>query len=293
MHTQTDCSNNQAEYVALIIGLEILLDMRVTTVQISGDSQLVIKQLNGEFKCNAPGLEMYFSIASYLLTKFDDVTIIHVPRIDNGSANVMAQLASGLKVHDGINEQWVKVSKQLTLIGDRYGQLEMVNPVDTIQDGWRTPIIQYLQNPQLRVDAKMKLQAIKYFLLDGDLFKRTPEGLTLRCLGQQEAMHVMAEVHEGVCGAHQAGRSFRVAMQSSVLVTEYNEAMAIELEDLDDHRLDALDKLHAQKLKKSHLTLHRHRVLLKKIERQALFLSCLVLIEKFLQKEIDSFFGNQ
>ncbi|KAK2982151.1 hypothetical protein RJ640_028722 [Escallonia rubra] len=131
---EKDCSNNQAEYEALIIGLEILLDMRVTTVQISGDSQLVIKQLNGEFKCNAPGLEMYFSIASYLLAKFDDKTITHIPRIDNGSANVMAQLASGLKVPDGINEQWEKVSKQFPLIDDRYGQLEMVNPIDTIQD---------------------------------------------------------------------------------------------------------------------------------------------------------------
>ncbi|KAK2976012.1 hypothetical protein RJ640_000171, partial [Escallonia rubra] len=98
-------TNQGADYEALIIGLEILLDMHVTTVKISRDSQLVIKQLNGEFKCNAPGLEMYFSNASYLLTKFDDVTITHVPRIDNGSANVMAQLASGLIVPDGINEQ--------------------------------------------------------------------------------------------------------------------------------------------------------------------------------------------
>ncbi|KAK2988864.1 hypothetical protein RJ640_005817 [Escallonia rubra] len=106
---EKDCSNNQAEYDALIIGIEILLDMHVTTIQIFEYSQLVIKQVNGEFKCSAPGLEMYFSIASYLLTQFDNVTITHVPRIDNRSANLMAQLASGLKVPYGVNEQWVKV----------------------------------------------------------------------------------------------------------------------------------------------------------------------------------------
>ncbi|KAK2966247.1 hypothetical protein RJ640_008230 [Escallonia rubra] len=111
----------------------------------------VVKQVNGEFKCSARGLEMYFSIASYLLTKFDDVTITHVPRLDNGSANVMAQLASGIRVSDGVDEQWMKVSKHLPLIGDRYGQLEIVNPVDTAQDDWRTPIIQFLQNPQLKI----------------------------------------------------------------------------------------------------------------------------------------------
>ncbi|KAK2991200.1 hypothetical protein RJ640_027172 [Escallonia rubra] len=44
-------------------------------------------------------------------------------------------------------------------------------------------------------------------------------------------------------------RSFQVAMQNNIPVIEYNEAMAIELEDLDDHRLDAMNRLHAQKLK--------------------------------------------
>ncbi|KAK2982595.1 hypothetical protein RJ640_002084 [Escallonia rubra] len=203
------CSNNQAEYEALIIGLEILLDMHITTVQISGDSQLVIKQLNIKFKCNAPGLEMYFSIATYLLAKFDDVTITHISRINNSSANMMAQLASGLKVPEGVDGQWVKVSRCLPMSNDRYKDLEMVNPIDTVQNDWRTPIFQYLQNPESRVDAKVKLQATKYFLLDNNLFKRTPEGLALRCLGQQEAMQVMAEVHEGICDAHQAGIKMR------------------------------------------------------------------------------------
>ncbi|KAK2989239.1 hypothetical protein RJ640_013187 [Escallonia rubra] len=100
---EKDCSNNQAEYEALIIGLEILLDMHITTVQISGDSQLVITQLNREFKCNASGLEMYFSIATYLFARFDDVTITHIPRINNSSANMMAQLASGLKVPERVD----------------------------------------------------------------------------------------------------------------------------------------------------------------------------------------------
>ncbi|KAK2991165.1 hypothetical protein RJ640_015470 [Escallonia rubra] len=131
---EKDCSNNQAEYEALIIGLEILLDMHITTVQISGDSQLVIKQLNIEFKCNAPGLEMYFSIATYLLAKFDDVTTTHIPRINNSSANVMAQLASGLKVLEGVDGQWVKVSRCLPMINDRYKDLEMVNPIDAAQN---------------------------------------------------------------------------------------------------------------------------------------------------------------
>ncbi|KAK2972389.1 hypothetical protein RJ640_022107 [Escallonia rubra] len=163
--------------------------MHITTVQISGDSQLVVKQLNREFKCNAPGLEMYFSIATYLLARFDDVTITHVPQINNTSANVMAQLASGLKVPEEVDGQWVKVSRCLPVINDRSS----------------TGI--------------------------------TPYALTYG--------------HDPVLPMEITVRSFRVAMQNSLPVAEYNEAMAIELEDLDDHQLDALDRLHAQKLRVS------------------------------------------
>ncbi|XP_015960134.1 uncharacterized protein LOC107484040 [Arachis duranensis] len=46
------CSNNVAEYEALILGLEILISKGVLEVQILGNSQLVLKQLSNEFKCN-------------------------------------------------------------------------------------------------------------------------------------------------------------------------------------------------------------------------------------------------
>ncbi|XP_075479465.1 uncharacterized protein LOC142520354 [Primulina tabacum] len=45
------CTNNQAEYEALVIGLEILKDLGGKELLISGDSQLVLKQISGEFKC--------------------------------------------------------------------------------------------------------------------------------------------------------------------------------------------------------------------------------------------------
>lgn len=45
------CTNNQAEYKALIVGLELMIDMGVNNVIIRGDSQLVIHQLIGDFKC--------------------------------------------------------------------------------------------------------------------------------------------------------------------------------------------------------------------------------------------------
>ncbi|XP_059658518.1 uncharacterized protein LOC132304825 [Cornus florida] len=45
------CTNNQVEYEALIIGLEILLELKVDKVQIIGDSNLILSQLSEEYRC--------------------------------------------------------------------------------------------------------------------------------------------------------------------------------------------------------------------------------------------------
>nr|WMB96900.1 reverse transcriptase [Solanum melongena]WMB97090.1 reverse transcriptase [Solanum aethiopicum] len=63
-----ECTNNQAEYEALIIGLEILIiDLRASTIQIIGDSLLVLKQISGEYKCSSKALLPYFAMAVQLL----------------------------------------------------------------------------------------------------------------------------------------------------------------------------------------------------------------------------------
>ncbi|KAI5338116.1 hypothetical protein L3X38_017387 [Prunus dulcis] len=50
------CTNNRAEYEALIIGLEMLVELGVQSVEILGDSMLVLKQIAGEYKCLNPSL---------------------------------------------------------------------------------------------------------------------------------------------------------------------------------------------------------------------------------------------
>ena len=76
-------TNNKAEYEALAIGLEILLELEVKDVRVIGDSQLVLRQLIGEYKCNNLLLAPYFTVAIQLLDSFDNVEFEHVPRESN------------------------------------------------------------------------------------------------------------------------------------------------------------------------------------------------------------------
>ncbi|KAM1933192.1 hypothetical protein ACFX15_017531 [Malus domestica] len=73
-------TNNRAEYETLIIGLEILMDLGVMEVEVFGDSELVINQLNGEFKCRHITMAGYYLAATQLLSYWDsDISVSHVP----------------------------------------------------------------------------------------------------------------------------------------------------------------------------------------------------------------------
>ncbi|XP_050136149.1 uncharacterized protein LOC126611866 [Malus sylvestris] len=61
-----DYTNNQAEYEALVIGLSVHHDLRAARALVFGDSELVINQLNGTFRCMSCILAPYHMVASYL-----------------------------------------------------------------------------------------------------------------------------------------------------------------------------------------------------------------------------------
>ena len=73
--TLYECSNNEAEYEALIMGLELLIARGAKNVKIIGDSQLVIKQMRQEYHCISENLFKYFTIATRLLCEFDNVSL--------------------------------------------------------------------------------------------------------------------------------------------------------------------------------------------------------------------------
>jgi hypothetical protein len=74
---------------------------------------------------------------------------------------------------------------------------------DTIWTDWRLPLLECLRNPRKTTDKKVKRQVLKYTSLDGDLYRRTIDGILLKCLGEEHAKVAARKVHDEVCRAHQ------------------------------------------------------------------------------------------
>ncbi|XP_058740980.1 uncharacterized protein LOC131613318 [Vicia villosa] len=108
-----DYSNSEAKYEALIIGLQIMLDVDIKDVDIRGDSELVVKQVTKEDKCVKGNLVRYIAKALSLVSKFDNTTIRHVKCVDNTEANDLAQLASGYNILKDQLEEFIQVKEKL------------------------------------------------------------------------------------------------------------------------------------------------------------------------------------
>jgi len=88
-------TNNEAEYNGLIDGLEFLTTQyenpsEIESVKIEGDSQLVVKQVRGEWKVKAENLKPLHQRAQDLFKKLNNVEISHIPRKLNTAADELS-----------------------------------------------------------------------------------------------------------------------------------------------------------------------------------------------------------
>lgn len=208
-----ECSNNEAEYESLIFGLLLALFMDIRNLHAYGDSQLIVRQVNGVYEVHKPELVPYWEATHKLIEKFEHIQIEHVPRSQNASADALAKLAAALALPDGethikVEERWL-LPAVLELIPENYD----VNTVMTTEadDDWRKPFLDYFKHGSLPSDLVTRRQLQRrlpsYIFKAGVLYRRSyGHELPLRCLSRSEADKALEEVHSGVCGGHQSGR---------------------------------------------------------------------------------------
>ena len=87
-------TNNDAEYKAVIAGLELALEIGVSSLCLHGDSQLIVNQVLGEFQTRGERLTAYLKKTKLLLNQLDHYLIKHIPREENQDADELAKQAS-------------------------------------------------------------------------------------------------------------------------------------------------------------------------------------------------------
>jgi ribonuclease HI len=89
--------NNVAEYVALLEALQCALELSAGTLHVFSDSEVVVKQMRGEYICRNPRLYSLHWICRKLACSLD-FSISHIPRENNVEANRLASYAVRARV---------------------------------------------------------------------------------------------------------------------------------------------------------------------------------------------------
>jgi hypothetical protein len=138
---------------------------------------------------------------------FDKVVVTKVPKEANTRVDELSKLASR-------TDQEIKASHQEVIILSKPSISSKSDIMEfdaaLAEPEWATDIVQYLKNGLLPKDKakawKIMVQATRYSLLGGILYKRGYSEPLLKCLPKGEAEYVMKEIHEGVCGNDSGGR---------------------------------------------------------------------------------------
>ncbi len=80
-------TNNVAEWTALLLGLEAAAERGIRRLAVRLDSELVVKQLRGEYRVKHADLQPLYKRAVTLLRRFEEVDVQHVPRKQNSLAD--------------------------------------------------------------------------------------------------------------------------------------------------------------------------------------------------------------
>ena len=84
--------NNVAEYAALLVALQYALELKATALHVFSDSEVVVRQMKGEYACRSPRLYSLNWVCQKLARSLQ-FSIAHIRRQDNAEANHLANSA--------------------------------------------------------------------------------------------------------------------------------------------------------------------------------------------------------
>ncbi len=86
-------TNNQAEYRAIIAALEKALALGARQVELNSDSELVVRQIKGQYRVRKEALRPLYQRVKQLQSRLEGFTVRHIPRQQNREADKLANAA--------------------------------------------------------------------------------------------------------------------------------------------------------------------------------------------------------
>ncbi|VFQ96748.1 unnamed protein product [Cuscuta campestris] len=183
-------------------------------IGIKSDSSLVVGHINGNMEAKGEKMQKYRDLAKALLKDLAEYVMEQIPRGENTDADLLSKLTQAAPEHVSKLAR-IEMLEKASIEGLSVSLIEedgQPNP-DRVEpdDIWMDDLVRYYMTGQFPENEdrvrKVKLRAPRFQMLERRIYKRAFGGPLLRCLTRAEAERVIAEVHEGVCAAHQMSRT--------------------------------------------------------------------------------------
>jgi ribonuclease HI len=195
------CTNNIAEYEALLLGLRKLKAMGIRRAILKTDSQVISGHVDKSSKARDLKLEKYLDAVQRLEASFEGFSVKNITRGENEHADLLAKSAA----------QWLPLPSEVFFETIKAPSIELmeravltISPVHS--EDWRTEIISFLQGICLSDDEaynkRMEARTRPYVIIEGELYKHGVYSPLLKCLSRNEGHELLKEIHAGLCGAH-------------------------------------------------------------------------------------------
>jgi ribonuclease HI len=160
------CTNNIAEYEALLLGLRKLKAMGIRRAVLKTDSQVISGHIDKSCKARDPKLEKYLDTVRRLEASFEGFSVKNIPRGENEHADLLAKSAAqGLPLPSEVFFETIK-APSVEFLERAVLTISLVHSED-----WRTEIISFLQGNCLSNDEaynkRMETRTRPYVIIEG------------------------------------------------------------------------------------------------------------------------------
>ena len=176
-------SNNETEYDAILARIYLSQSLSSEKLLIRSDSQLVVRQVNGEYETQDQRMAKYMGLVKQRLGSFEAWKLEHIPRESNERADALAAVTASIPIKETIFLPiYYQPTSSITT--------DQVSLIDGTRPSWLTPILHYLSLGELSNNKtkahKVRIQEAQFSLVNKQLYKRSLDGPYLKCITNRQ-----------------------------------------------------------------------------------------------------------